>query len=162
MLRNLALSLLLLAAACGQQPPRSIQGWVTDEANLLSTQQKAAITARLVDLERTRGHQFVVVTVNSLGGQSIETFTRDLGNSQGIGRKDANDGVILLVAPNERQVRIEVGSGLEQTLTDEKAAGIIQTQITPRFVKGDMPGGIAAGVGAIITTLDPARPKVRG
>ena len=163
MLRALALSLILLAtASCGQQPGSAsaslpLQGRVTDEAGLLNTQQKAAITARLVDLERTKGHQFAVVTVNSLKGQDIAAYTRDLGNSWGIGRKDVNDGVILLVAPNERQVRIEVGKGLEQTLSSEKTAGIIQTEITPRFASGDMPGGISAGVGAVITALNPAK-----
>lgn len=162
MLRNLGLSLILLVAtSCSQQPGQTgspaLQGRVTDEAGLLNTQQKAAITARLVDLERTKGHQFVVVTVNSLKGQDIDSYTRNLGNSWGIGRKDVNDGVILLVAPNERQVRIEVGKGLEQALSDEKTAGIIQTEITPRFASGDMPGGISAGVGAVITALNPAK-----
>lgn len=163
MLRALAFSLILLAtASCGQQPGRQStglppQGRVTDEAGLLSTQQKAAITARLVDLERTKGHQFLVVTVKSLNGQDIAAYTRDLGNSWGVGRKDVNDGVILLVAPAERQVRIEVGKGLEQAISNDKAAGIIQTQITPRFASGDMPGGISAGVGAVITALNPAR-----
>ena len=153
MMRSLALSLILLtAASCGQQgaghqpaaASQPAQGWVSDEAHLLSTREKAALTARLIDLERTRGHQFVVVTVNSLNGQDIASYTRNLGNSWGIGRKDINDGVILLVAPTEKKVRIEVGLGLEQTLTDEKAATIIDHDIPPRFASGDMPGSSAS------------------
>lgn len=165
MMRIPALALILLtAASCGQQPTAyqpaaslPAQARVSDEAHLLSTREKAALTARLIDLERSKGHQFVVVTVNSLNGQDIASYTRNLGNSWGVGRKDINDGVILLVAPTEKQVRIEVGRGLEQTLTDDKAATIIQQEITPRFASGDMPGGIAAGAGAIIATLDPAK-----
>ena len=92
----------------------------------------------------------VVVTVTTLGGRDVADFARDLGNSWGIGRKCYNDGIILLVAPNERKVRIAVGYGLEKTLTHDLSKRIIDQQILPAFRRGDIPGGIEAGTQALI------------
>lgn len=130
-----------------------LSGRVTDDAHLLSAAQRAAIGQRLARLEAATGHQFVVLTVPSLNGQRIEDFGLRVGRSWGIGRKDINDGVLLIVAPNERQVRIEVGYGLEKRLTDPLCARIIRDKILPRFRDGDMAGGIEVGVDAVIDVI---------
>jgi uncharacterized protein len=91
-----------------------------------------------------------VVTVRSLGGRDIADFTRDLANDWGVGRRCFNDGIMLLVAPKERRVRIAVGYGLQKTLTHALSKRIIDEQILPRFRRGDIPGGIEAGTHALI------------
>jgi uncharacterized protein len=120
---------------------------------LLPADAKARLEARLTAVEQQSKHQFVVVTVKSLGGHSIEDYSLRLFRSWGIGRKGVNDGVGLLVAPNERKVRIEVGYGLEKALRDEEAGQIIRADILPRFKAGDIPGGILAGSEAIIREI---------
>ncbi len=97
----------------------------------------------------------MVVTVTSLGGHKIEDYGLKLGNYWGIGRRTANDGVLLVIAPNERKVRIEVGCGLEHALTDQEAAIILQRDVLPRFSKGRMADGIAIGVTDIIHEISP-------
>ena len=95
----------------------------------------------------------VIVTTPSLNGQKIEDFGVRLGRTWGIGRKGINDGVLLIVAPNEHKVRIEVGYGLEKTLSDPICAQIIRNEIIPRFHRGDIAGGIGAGALAIIDRI---------
>lgn len=155
---------LLAIAACS--PPAApasepdarhelaLSGRVTDAADILSPVQEAALTAKLANLERRKGHQFVVVTTPTLGGETVEAYSLRMANRWGIGRKGYNDGVLLLVAPNERKVRIEVGFGLEATLTDPICAEILKQDVLPRFGAGDLPGGIDAGVIAIVQRLD--------
>ena len=126
---------------------------VTDAANILTPDQEADLSAKSENLERKTGHQLVVVTVTSLGGQDVATFTRNLANQWGIGRKDYNDGVVLLVAPNERKARIEVGMGLEKVLPNERCQQVMDTAIIPHFRQGDMAGGIEAGVDSLIDRL---------
>jgi uncharacterized protein len=137
----------------------ALTGRVVDKADLLAPAQDAALAARSAALEKATGHQFVVVTVADLGGHAIEDYGRTLGNYWHVGRRQANDGVLLLVAPAERKVRIEVGHGLESTLTNARAAAIIARDILPAFRTGDLPGGIAAGAAAIARTLTPAGAK---
>lgn len=134
-------------------PAIAIAGRVTDAANILDPAQEAALTAKLDSLERRTQHQMVIVTVPSLGGQDIASHTRNLENSWGIGRKGYDDGVVLLVAPNERQVRIAVGFGLEKVLTREVCQQIIDSLMLPRFRVGDLLGGIEAGTDALIVRL---------
>ena len=95
----------------------------------------------------------VVVTVPSLGGEDVAKYTLRLANRWGIGRKGFDDGVVLLIAPNERKVRIEVGLGLEQILPDSLCSRIMENVIIPKFRKGDLPGGIDAGVTSLIERL---------
>ena len=95
----------------------------------------------------------VVVTVDSLKGREIADYTTDLGNAWGIGRAEVDDGVILLVAPNERRVRIAVGYGLENALPDEFCSAVIQDSILPHFRQDDYLAGIAAGTDALIERL---------
>ena len=113
----------------------------------------SAIEAKLADLETKSGIQLVVATVSSLDGQEIEPYANELFRAWKLGEKTKNNGVLLLVAPNERRVRIEVGYGLEGTLTDALSKVIIANAITPRFKAGDFAGGITRGVDDIITVL---------
>jgi uncharacterized protein len=142
-------------------PP--LTGRVVDEAGILDPSTKEALERKLADFERTTTGQFVVVTLKSLQGTSIEDYGYQLGRHWGIGQKDKNSGVLLIVAPNERKVRIEVGYGLEGNLTDAVSKLIIENAILPRFKAQDYPGGIARGVDDIIQvlTLDPEEWKER-
>ena len=126
---------------------------MVDTADLLPQTQEAKLAAQLASVEMRTKHQFVVVTVASLGGHAIDDYGMNLGNYWGVGRKDINDGVLLIVAPTERKVRIEVGAGLEKTLTDEEAAAIIQQAILPRFREQKMAEGILAGSDGIIREI---------
>ncbi|WBY06995.1 TPM domain-containing protein [Sphingomonas sp. 7/4-4] len=133
----------------------ALTGRVVDDANLLAPEQEAGLVAKSAELEKATGHQLVVVTIPSLHGQDIATFGVDLGRRWGVGRKDIDDGVLLIVAPNERKARIEVGYGLEKALRDEEAGRILRDAILPAFRAGDMPKGIAAGVDGIIREIGP-------
>ena len=149
----------LLLAACGSEPPAGgpdfpeLTGRVVDEADLLRPEQEHQLAAASEALEREVGPQFVVVTVPTLQGYPILEYGVDLGRSWGIGNAERNDGIILLVAPSERQARIEVGYGLEKRVTDPYANRVMQQEIIPRFRGGDMSGGIMAGSRALIERL---------
>ena len=123
-----------------------LTGRVVDNANLLDAATKAQITADLAQLEEKSTDQLVVVTLPSLGGYAIEDYGYQLGRHWAIGQKGKDNGAILIVAPNERKVRIEVGRGLEPHLTDAMSRLIIENAILPRFRRGDFQGGIVAGV----------------
>ena len=138
--------------ASGSEWP-ALTGRVVDDADLLPAAREQTLAAELAAVEREAGPQFVVVTVPSLGGRSIEDFGTVLGRRWGIGDGRRSDGVLLIVAPNERKVRIEVGYGLEASLRDERCAEIINRDILPRFRAGDFVGGIEAGSAAIIARL---------
>ena len=141
------------ANSAAATPAVPLAGRVTDAADILSAEQEARLAAKLGNLERATRHQMVVATVPTLGGRDVADFTRDLANSWGIGRKGYNDGVVLLVAPKERKVRIAVGYGLEKTLTHDVCQEIIDDLMLPRFRQGDVPGGIEAGTDALIARL---------
>ena len=123
-----------------------LTGRVTDQAGLLSADDRAAIEAVSADLEKTSSDQLAVVTVKSLEGYSIEDYGIGLARQWGIGQKGKDNGVLLIVAPNDRKVRIEVGRRLEPFMTDTMAALIIQNSILPKFRRGDFGGGIRDGV----------------
>lgn len=146
----LAFFLLLIAAPAWAQTFPALSGRVVDQANLLDPAEEQAIAAKSEALEQASGRQFVVATVNSLEGRDIQDYGYRLGRHWAIGTREKKDGVILLVAPNERKVRIEVGYGLEPILTDALSSLIINRQILPRFKQGDMGGGIVAGADAVI------------
>ena len=132
-------------------PP--LTGRVVDEAQILSPDVERDLTTKLENLESTTGRQLVVATVSSLQGYPIEDYGYQLGRTWGIGEKDKDSGAILLVAPNDRKVRVEVGYGLEPVLTDALSSVIIQSAILPKFRSGDMQGGVVAGTDAIIDQL---------
>lgn len=169
-MKILLAALALAAAASGQgdaadnqasqprvnfAPPKApikLTGRIVDEASLIDLATEQSLTQRLATLEAQTTDQLVVVTVPSLGGQTIEQVSLDLGNRWGLGRADVDNGVLLLVAPNERKVRIEVGLGLEGLLTDAKAADVIQLML-PELRAGRMQEGIVKGVNAVETIL---------
>lgn len=132
---------------------------VIDQANLLSLQTKANLIATLKANEDKTTDQVAIVTINSLEGRSIEEYGVELGRQWGIGQKTKNNGVILLVAPHEHQVRIEVGYGLEGTLTDGLCSIIIERRIVPAFKHGDFENGIKAEVDGVISILNRDIPK---
>lgn len=131
----------------------ALTGRIVDQANIIPAAVRNSIEPKLADLEAKSGIQFVVATVGSLEGQEIEPYANALFRSWRLGEKTKNNGVLLLVAPKERRVRIEVGYGLEGTLTDALAKVIIANAITPRFKTGDFGGGISRGVDDVITVL---------
>jgi uncharacterized protein len=148
--------LLLLAfvsalAAAFQFP--ALTGRVVDQAGVIPAAARQALEARLEDLEDKSGIQLVVATVKSLQGGDVETFANQLFRAWKLGEAKKNNGVLLLVAPAERKVRIEVGYGLEGTLTDALAQVIIASAMVPRFKADDYPGGIERGVDGIISVL---------
>ncbi len=158
----LALFALLLAPpahAALTFPPLS--GRVVDAANVLPAQTRADLDAKLAALEKQTGHQLVVATVPSLQGTDIADYGYQLGRAWGIGSKAKNDGALLLVAPSEHRVRVEIGYGLEGVLTDALSSIIIREAIVPKFKAGDMPGGIVDGTDALIKQLSLPDPDAR-
>jgi uncharacterized protein len=152
MLAVLCLALPGVALA-GEPSYPALSGRVVDQAGILSEPTRQTLTGWLEGFERDTSTQVVVATVKSLGDASIEDYGVGLGRAWGIGQKGKNTGAILLVAPNDRQVRIEVGYGLEGELTDALSSAIIQQQIIPSFKQGDYEGGVLKGTAAILTTL---------
>src|SRR5262245_46408444 len=144
---------LCLASALAEPNFPALTGRVVDDAKLLSAADEQALIADLEALEKKSSDQVVVVTLPSLQGYAIEDYGYQLGRHWGIGTKQLNNGVLLIVAPNERKVRIEVGRGLEPTLTDALSKIIIANAILPRFQAGDFAGGIKDGVRDIALTL---------
>lgn len=147
----LAALLLATVALALTFPP--LTGRIVDQANIIPQDTRNALEPKLAELEQKSGIQLVVATVNSLEGQEIEPYANRLFRFWKLGEKNKNNGVLLLVAPTERRVRIEVGYGLEGTLTDALSAVIIANAITPRFKTGDYAGGITRGVDDIIAVL---------
>src|SRR5450631_1591696 len=132
-------------------PP--LTGRVVDSANIIPPDVSGRIAAKLASLESKSGIQLVVATVKSLDGDEIEPYANALFRAWGLGEKQKNNGVLLLVAPNERKVRIEVGYGLEGTLTDALSKIIITNAMAPRFKTGEFGDGVVRGVDDIITVL---------
>ena len=148
----LAATLLLAPAHAQNFPP--LTGRVVDAANILPAEDERTIDALLAAHEQKSTNQVVVATVPTLNGQSIEEYGVALGRAWGIGQAAKNNGAILIVAPNEREVRIEVGYGLEGELTDAISSVIIQASILQRFKAGDLPGGIRRGAEDIVAVLE--------
>ncbi|WP_301074290.1 YgcG family protein [Sphingomonas sp.] len=145
--------LALLASPSSAQTFPKFTGFVVDAANVLPPEVEADLTSKLDALQRDTKRQLVVVTVPSLENYPIEEYGYKLGREWGVGLKDVDNGAILLVAPNERKVRIEVGYGLEPFVTDALSSVVINQAILPRFKAGDLPGGVVAGTDALVTQL---------
>lgn len=126
---------------------------MVDGANMLSPTTEQKLTEQLANLEATTGNQVVVATVPDLQGYEIEDFGYQLGRTWAIGQKDKNNGAVLLVAPKERKVRIEVGYGLEPVLTDALSNVILQQKVLPQFREGRMEQGVVDGAEALIAQL---------
>ncbi len=145
----LALSSLAPPAATATEVP-PLRHRVNDEAGLLTPATASALEDRLAGQEAKTGNQLVVLIVPNLGGEAIEAFGIRVADAWKIGRKGKDNGAILLVARDERKLRIEVGYGLEGQLTDLVSGRIIRDIISPRFKAGDFNGGVTAGVDAMI------------
>ena len=163
MRKAVGLLMLLMLALSGNvalaQTFPALTGRVVDEANLLDPAQEAALTAKLEGLETRTKRQFVVATLNSLQGYDIADYGYQLGRKwaigqDGVGEAEKDNGAILIIAPNERKLRIEVGYGLEPVLTDGFSSSVIRNDITPFFKAGDFAGGISVGVDKIITQIE--------
>lgn len=144
-----ALLLLLSAPAFAQNYPK-LTGRVVDQAGLLSPAQIVDLTSKSEALEASTGRQFVIATVNDLGGQEIADYSFQLGRHWKIGDEKRDDGIVMVVAPNERKVWIATGYGAEGFLPDILIGRIVRDTILPRFKAGDLPGGIVAGADAVI------------
>ena len=163
MIRRLAFALtawFCLAGGAFAQAPAvtsltfpALTGRVVDGANLLSAADRAALTSDLADLEAKTTDQLVVVTLPTLQGTTIEDYGYQLGRQWKIGQKDKDSGALLIVAAAERKVRIEVGYGLEGTLTDATTRLIIENTILPAFRTGDFALGIKNGAAQIAQLL---------
>ncbi len=132
----------------------ALTGRVVDQARVLSQSTKDELETLLAAHENNTTNQVVVVTLESLDGVAIEEYSLELARHWGIGQKGKDNGVVLVVAPNDKQVRIEVGYGLEGTLTDALSSNIINYYIIPEFKKGDIQNGIKIGAQKIIALLD--------
>jgi uncharacterized protein len=130
-----------------------LSGRVVDNAEILNAETKRNLTARLKAHEQETSNQIAVLTVRSLEGESVESYAEQVFNTWKLGRKGKDNGVLVLVAPAERRMRIEVGYGLEGTLTDVAASRIVRNVMTPRFKEGNFDAGIEQGVAAIIGQL---------
>lgn len=128
-------------------------GFVVDEANILSDAEETQIAQKLEALKIQSNREFAVATIADLQGYDISEYGYQLGRAWGVGNEGADDGILLIIAPNERKIRIEVGYGLEGIITDGLSGQIIRNDITPQFKAGNMFAGINAGVDAIGSQL---------
>jgi uncharacterized protein len=155
--RYLFVLLLVLSGFCAltQAAPQfpALTGRVIDEAGVLSTETVRALDSLLAQHEKETSNQVVVVTLDDLQGYAIDDYGYQLGRHWGIGQAGRNNGALLIVAPKERKVRIEVGYGLEGELTDATANNIIQTRILPLFRSGDYNAGVRDGVEAMLAAI---------
>jgi uncharacterized protein len=166
MTRLLFAWLALLAALTGVQataqdlPPRPT-GPVYDGASIISPGEEELLDRRLRDYNRTTGRAVIVATVPSLDGQEIEPYAQQLAERWDIGGKETENGLLFLIAPNDRRMRIHTARGLQERMTDIMSGRIIRDVVTPKFKSGDLSGGIADGVNAILVQLDmdPAQAK---
>lgn len=133
-------------------PP--LTGRIVDNARLLPPDLAASLSAELAAHEERTGNQVVLLTVPSLEGEPLEEFSLRVAATWKLGRKGTDNGVLVLVVPGDRKARIEVGYGLEGTLTDAKSSRIIREEMVPRFKEGDFAGGISAGLKAVLGTIE--------
>jgi uncharacterized protein len=148
---------LLLCWACAALalvavPPLS--GRVVDQTGALAAADVASLTQTLKDLETRKGSQIAVLNVPTTDGEAIEQFSLRVAEAWKIGRKKIDDGALLVIAKNDRRLRIEVGYGLEGALTDVTTKRIIDEDITPKFKAGDFAGGVSAGINRMIRVID--------
>ncbi|MGB6104738.1 MAG: YgcG family protein, partial [Pusillimonas sp.] len=149
-----ALAALLPASWAAQVPVPELKAWVTDQTDTLDAAARADLNRILADLEQRKGAQIAVLVVPTTGDDTIESYARRVFDQWRIGRASVDDGILLVVAKQDRRLRIEVGYGLEGAVPDLLAGRIIREQITPRFKQDDYAGGIAAGVDSLVRLVD--------
>lgn len=152
----LALVLLATAVVTAADVPY-LTGRVVDNADILSADARARLTAALKAHEEATGNQIAVLTVRTIQPQSIEDYAVEVFNSWKVGQKEKNNGVLVVIVPQDRRMRIEVGYGLEPVLTDATAGAIIRDVMTPAFKRGDYDAGVSDGVAAIVAQLEGRR-----
>lgn len=148
------LVLLLISGLAWSLEVPPLTGRVMDLAHVLPAETAAALTSDLAAHETKTGNQVTVLVLPSLEGEPLEEWSHRVATTWKLGQKGTDNGVLLLVALKEKKVRIEVGYGIEGTLTDLRSAHIIRNEIVPRFRSGDIPAGIQAGVAAILETIE--------
>ncbi len=154
-LRTFGLLPVLALAACGADKAEDLPiGPVADQADILPAALEASLDQRLKTYWKNSGNAVVVASVKSLDGKPIEDVARETFNRWGIGDKKTNRGLLLLVAPNERLVRIEVGCGLESVITNDAAAEVIENNILPHFQEGDLSTGTLTGANILVARLN--------
>jgi uncharacterized protein len=152
--RFIGLVALLSGALCAQVPVPPLSGHVVDQTRTLTADQKQTLEQILSELESRKGSQLAVLLVPSTQAETIEQYALRVAERWQLGRKKVDDGAILLVAKNDRSVRIEVGYGLEGALNDATSKRIIEEVITPRFRQQDFAGGLQAGVQRMVRVID--------
>lgn len=164
----LAAALLLPPAALAQDVPQP-DGWVTDLGGFLDERQEQALETLMQSYKAGSGNEIALLTVPDLAGRPVERYALEVARQWGLGEKDKHNGALLLVARAERKLRIEVGRGLEGTLTDSISGRIIRDVITPRFKQGDYYAGLRAGIEAMHAAaggdygkIPPERDRARG
>jgi uncharacterized protein len=149
----LIIALVVLLPAVGLAAYPKPIGFVNDFAGVIKPETKANIAGLLTAFEKSTGNEIAVVTLPSLGDEPVENVAVELFKQWGIGKKGQDNGILFLIAPNEKRMRIEVGYGLEGTINDALAGRILDQAVVPRFREGDMDGGIAAGSLAIVGVI---------
>jgi uncharacterized protein len=152
-IRLFLLALLFSAAAWAQLPVPQLSARVVDQTGTLTSEQKAELERKLREFELRKGSQIAVLMVPSTAPETVEQYALRVAEVWKLGRKGIDDGALLLVAKNDRAVRIEVGYGLEGALNDAVASRIIREIIVPRFREGDFFGGVSAGVDAMMRVI---------
>lgn len=147
----LVLSAVLVAAAAYALAVPPLQGRVVDLADLMPSDAEQRLSERLASYEQQTGHQFAVLTIPSLEGDPLEDFSIRVVEAWKLGKKKVDDGVLLLVVKNEHKARVEVGYGLEGSITDAQSARVIRNVLTPAFRSGDFAGGIDATMTQLMT-----------
>jgi uncharacterized protein len=165
-LRTLALLALIVGAWARAEVPVPPVARVTDQTGTLSREQIMTLESRLASFEKEKGSQIAVLIIPTAKPETIEQYALRIAETWKLGRKGVDDGALLLVAKNDRELRIEVGYGLEGALPDAIAKRIIAEIIVPRFREGDFYGGIQAGVERMISVIEgeplPAPKRTRG
>jgi uncharacterized protein len=151
---HLALLLCWAASALALVAVPPLTGRVVDQTATLNSSDIASLTQTLKDLETRKGSQIAVLIVPTTDGEAIEQFSLRAAEAWKIGRKKIDDGALVVIAKNDRRLRIEVGYGLEGALTDATTKRIIDEVITPKFKTGDFAGGVAAGINRMIRVID--------
>ena len=161
---SIAFAALLTTSCAAEAEPKvepalELTGRVVDAAGILSPEFEKQVTTRLARVEEDTLVQLVVATTPTLDGNNINEYSLDLANAWGLGDAKRNDGLLVLVAPKERRVRIEVGYGLEKAVTNDEAQTIIDKKILPHFRGGDFETGISKGVDELVQEVTPVEMK---
>src|SRR5882724_6801099 len=149
-----ALLMVWACAASADVAVPALTGRVVDQTGTLTSGDIASLTRTLADLQTRKGSQIAVLIVPTTDGEAIEQFSLRVAEAWKVGRKKIDDGALLVIAKNDRHLRIEVGYGLEGALTDVTGKRIIDEDITPKFKAGDFAGGISAGINRMIRAID--------